>query len=235
MLTARKVLEKFRDEVGDPEIPGVDEDPSHPDMDSLWKNSEIYGYMDEAQAWLARRAYLLVDNFELPIKADESLVDLPEEFYEPRRAKVKGQNHTLTLLNLNELQSAVREDYGVRGVDDWEEVTGPPQLGVLDHTPGKIRLVPIPVEAGTLSLNAFIEPSEAITGSASYLALSNREQVRTILHWMKKLAYSKQDADVLDLQRAQSFEREGIAAADELMSEQRRRTRRSGTVRYGGL
>lgn len=232
MPTPRDVLEKFRLEVDDAQIPG---DGIEPDQDSLWKDAEIYGYMDEAQALLARRAFLLTGNLTANVVAGDPLVALPGSLVKARRVKLQGQRQALALPNMNELAGAVRDDYGSAGVDDWESVTGVPRAAIADHTPDSLRLFPIPTEDGVLEINAFVEPEEVICGQTAELALTRREHIRAMLLWMKKLAYEKHDADAMDLQRARGYELQFENTVAYLKSEHRRRTRRPGTVRYGGL
>ena len=56
-----------------------------------------------------------------------------------------------------------------------------------------------------------------------------------LLLWARSRAYLKQDADTFDKGRADDFEARFRTYCDEVVREQSRLRRSSGTVAYGGL
>ena len=233
MLTPRKLVEDFRREVDDPLVPGND-DPDAPDRDSLWKSDEILGYINEAQREVVRHTYMLRGSAELDVVADNPFVTAPADMMVPRRGRLIQGRVVLQVRNFNELSLDPVEDYGWQGLSNWEDARGRPRFMAFDDEGGEIRLVPMPAENDTLELKYFRWPAELARLSGS-LEVSRPEHKRALLSWMKYLAYRKQDADALDLQRSEMFAVEFEREISQLYAETRRRTRRAGNVRYGGL
>lgn len=233
MLAPRQVIAAFRLEVDDPLIPGLDEGEV-PDEDSLWKENELLGYLDEAQAEVARITFALSARAALEVTGGDPYVELPADYQEPRRARMIESRTTLRIRNTDELSMEVVNDYGVQGLGDWESYEGRPTIAVFDDRDGYLRLVGIPPTDDTLELLYYRRP-RPLERMSSELELRDRKFKRAFLHWMKHLAYRKQDADALDLQRADMFEVEFGKEMARLYGEIRRGKRRAGTVRYGGL
>ena len=233
MLTPRKLVEDFRREVDDPLIPG-EAAPDAPDRDSLWKSGEILGYINEAQREVARHTWLLRGSVTLDVVADDPLVEAPEDLMVPRRARLLQSRVVLGVRNLNEMSMDHLEDYGRQGLSTWEEARGRPRFVCFDDAADEIRLVPEPTEDDTLELKYFRWPAE-VQRETGTLDVRRPEYKRALLCWMKHLAYRKQDADALDLQRSDMFERDFEMEISKVYGEVRRRTRRAGNVRYGGL
>ena len=233
MLDVRSLQSDFRLETDDREVPGGS--ASVVDEDSLWKNAEIVGFVNEAQREIVRRTWILRDRASLPVTAGEPYVELPENFMEPRgRGQLTNARTAPVLRNFNELFQEQAEDYGIQGVGAWDGATGPPRFMCFDDITGMIRLVPEPVEDDTLELAYYRWPAH-VARRTDKLDVVDERYRRAYLHWMKHLAYSKQDADALDLQRSQMFEARFNAEISRLYGEARRSSRRAGTVRYGGL
>lgn len=229
--TSRQLIDDFRREVDDPLIPGTGSDE---DADSLWKTYELLGYLDEAQQELARRTLKLTKSTEIDFVSEEPLLEYPEDLVQPRRASLKNARTSVVFRNLNEIEEQVAEDYGIRSMVAWRDNVGRPQILITDYEDGFWRWVPIPAEADTLILN-YYRTAETVKSGAVKLELGgDAREKRAMLHWMKKLAYEKQDADAMDLQRAAGFERQFEIAVRTLIGETMRRTRRPGTTGYGG-
>ncbi len=232
-MRARDLISQFRVEVADPLVPGGN--AATPDEDSLWKDSELLGYLNEAQREVVRRTYPLFGRRRFPVRANDPYVRLPDDYMAQRRVRLLDSRYTLTAVNANELEQQIREDYGARSYHNWENAgPGQPNVAVFDDSPGEIRLVPEPAEDDTLELLYFRWP-DLIERMSTPLDLDHRHYMRAMLHWMKVLAYRKQDADAMDLERAQVFGLEFQREVDRIYGEQRREHRRPGTVRYGGL
>lgn len=230
---ARDLVEDFRREVDDALVPGGN--ATTPDEDSLWKTSEIIGYLDEAQRECVRHTYVLFGRRDFPVTAGEPFIELPAEFMLHRRARLKTARVVLQQRNVNELDERVFEDYGIQHSGTWEELQpGLPLVAIYDDEPGQLRMVPAPAKDDTLELSFYRWPDPIERGSAE-LEIDERRFKRALLHWMKNVAYRKQDADALDLQRADQFYREFTLEIDRIYGELRRQYRRAGTVRYGGL
>lgn len=232
-MRVRELVETFRREVDDPLVPGGT--ASQPDQDSLWKSDELVEYFSEAQREVVRRTFVLFGRTNLAVTAEEDMVELPSNFMSHRRARLLNAQTVIEDRNVNELDGHIREDYGTRGLRTWEDQgPGLPLFAVYDDQPGFLRLVPPPAKDDTLELLYFRWPAP-ITRSSSDIEVDTFRFKRALLHWMKKIAYEKQDADALDFERAQAFELAFEREIERIYGEIRRETRRPGTTRYGGL
>jgi hypothetical protein len=229
-LTPVSYYDRFRLETGDDLKPG--EGPE-PDEDCLWKDAEIFGYLNDAQMALARKTNAIRDFYDLVLSAGVAYYGMPERLFRPRHAKVTADDRRIHLVNgLN--GESYGDDYGMpRQVTD-ELTEGPIEALVFDERSGRIRAAPKPTVAETVRIYGFFLPRERIKDENSKLELSDERYELALLAFMKKRAYEKHDADTLNKQLSQKFEAEYLREADEIISENKRRTRRSGTVKFGG-
>lgn len=234
--TVRQLIETFRKEVDDPYVPGGQ--VADPDADSLWKDSEIFGYIDEAQIELSRRTLMFNESKQLSFQANDEFLDHPKGYIEHRFAyAIDGTNrHPMLFRSVEEMEQAITDDYGLRTTTDWITEAGwPPRFLVGDYVHGKFKMVPKPDKAGSILLLYYSHPVLNPVGMSQQLSFDQPHHTRALLHWMKALAYAKQDAETLDLQRSQQFEVAFERAARGIDSDEKRGRRKPGTVAYGGL
>ena len=225
-MRTEEVIGLFRSEVDDPLHSGDD-------VDSLWKNNELEFYLKEARYEVARECYSFIKNTELTIEPGNPLVAQPEEFTELRWARLNGR--MLDVVNLSEIANLVIDDYGFRSgfSADWEEHVGPIVALVKDFQTGFFRTYRILDEEEdpqTLQINHYAVPSVADCERW----MSRPDEVRALLEYMKYLAYRKQDADVLDLDRSNQHFAAFNRMLGILAGRARRTHRRPGTTGYGG-
>jgi hypothetical protein len=236
-LTAAQMLAIFRAEVSDLQE-GVSS--SEPDSENLWKDAEIYRYMYEAEAKVARKTGLLQHVFTLPVVANVATINLPSWVLDINHCRLTSNGRELFEMNSNEA-APHEDDYGHYGsVNPLFDQTGAPQRYIRDYDGGgkRLRLWPTPVEADTLTISAKTLPRRPIltdgTG-AEVLSFTDPDDIRLMLHWMKHLAYQKQDADTFDKDASARYRAYFDAGATERDGENARVRRRVGTVRYGGI
>lgn len=229
ILTAAQLLKKLREEIDDLSPTGDAEE----DSDRLWKNHELYGYLDEGHAEWARITRALLSDVSLTLTVGEPMVSLPGWVEDILEAKLGTAKRRVTQLNRNE-STIPRDDYGlnINGYDDDSE--GIPAYFVGDYVAKKLRLIPIPTEVDTLILKVVALPKVSFSqGSAP--ASADLRDVRCILNWAKYRAYDKQDMETLDKAQSDRFKRQ---FDDEVMlreQEINRLRRRPSTVRYAGI
>lgn len=236
MPSVGQLIERFRVEVADPWVPGGN--VQNPDEDSLWRDSEIRDYIAEAQSELSRRAFMFAGSTMLSFDANDELLLHPNDYLDFRRAYViDGANyHPVLFRNVDEMEHSLNEDYGIGTNTNWLGETGwPPRYLVGDFDQGAFKMVPQPDKAGQIQLLYYRAPQLTGVGSTAKVAFDKVHHVRAMLHWMKALAYRKQDAETLDLQRAREFEAQFDVMAQQIYGESLRGRRRPGTVQYGGL
>lgn len=233
VMTAEAMMLKFRREVGDP-LEGVS--AAEPDSENLWKNEEIYGYLNEAQHRWAEDTLALQKVFTLAIPANERHVKLPAQILNVRAVQLTGNGQFLDERNLFETDANYR-DYGNEprrfGPIILNDAVRHPRYYSLDVRSGYITFDSTRDEADSVQIYASALPRTNVD-SVGIVETSDPTDLRIILHYMKALAYAKQDADVLDLSRATEFEnlyrREVVVRKVNFIQ----RRRRAGTVRYSG-
>lgn len=163
----------------------------------LWGNSELVDAAADAQNEACRRARLLIDSntasiCQINTAIGTALYVLDSRVLFVRRAKLGTQDMPLRRASFRDLDANIHR---------WEAITGTPTHYVTDYETGKIRLYPIPVAVDTLSMTVVRLP---------LIEISDEEQTpeikphyhRSLRFWMMYRAYSKQDADTLDKNKA---------------------------------
>lgn len=231
-MSPSELLSQFRTEVDDLELPGNGDD-----SDTLWKDTEIYGYMDEGQKEFVRLTDFLPDVIDVGVTAAEPYVDFDPNIAKVRRARLRTAGTIITPTTLNQIESLVISDdyYNSEGIQQWEDLKGPPKYLITDAKLYSARLVPEPLVIDTLDLHIFRKPEDIADGDSSF-EVEEIQHLRTILMYMKYLAYNKQDAETVDDQRSEGALEKFTHFVSEYKFElQRTRRRSGGGIRYGGL
>lgn len=186
--TADELLAFFRAEVKDQAEP------------YLWESWEGYGYMTEAFDKVLKEANVKYQTLSLPITAGNKIVALPAKVLHIRMASLDGT--LLSPVSANDIAGST-SDYGLvtHQLAGLYDGTGVPSAYVRDYEARNLRLIPEPVATGTLELQCTVTLAEPMEDGAA-LPTTDSEDLRLVLHFMKHLAYQKQDAETEDLTRA---------------------------------
>jgi len=203
----------------------------------LWDEDRIIEWIDEAQKVFAEKTRIFKGSEEISVLvASGGDVTIPDYVLETRRAKISGQIVPLDIMNFNDIsRGSIVNDYGINWTSDWEESTGTPRALISDYEKDTVRLVPKPVVDGTLTIYYYRYPLKDITQSSSKLELTDTRHQRLLVVYARAMAYGDHDADVYDPRAEASKMEEFHSKADEMANQIKRKTRRGGTVRYGGL
>lgn len=228
-FTTDDLNSKFRLDVDDL-LEGADS--TRPDSENLWKNDEIYGYMTAAVDRWAKDTEGLFKVFQLPVVAAQQFYTLPRYVFKIREMRLITANVYLYQRNVDAFMFEKRDDYGrvLIGYGSIFTATGgPPREYVMDYQTNKVMLIPIPSTADTLEIQCV--STVAIPFSAGMpLPVTDPADQLLILDYMKYQAYSKQDADTIDLKRADGFMQRYDRAMTDRKLELRRKRRSPGTV-----
>lgn len=202
------------------------------DTDRLWKNGELYGYLDEGQQEWARRTRALLTEVSLPVVAGENRVALPPWVHDVLEGMLITARRPVTQINRNEA-AMPSDDYGYGQTLHDDYSVGTPKYFQLDAVSKQLQLMPIPTENDTLLLRVVSLPKISFKNGANAPSVDSRD-IRLILHWAKYLAYDKQDMETLDKTQSNMFRDK--FENDVLVREQEinRLRRRPGVVRYSG-
>lgn len=207
LYTTDQIIEDFRSDVAD----RADVDASGHPRDTLWSEADVLRYLNSALARWASDTLALRRLFTIPMASNVGTVRFPwSEVIDVLSASYSipsyGIDRELKEFNLND--GWVTDDYGVsitRQVDINQ--VGPPRGFTRDYDDAYLRIWPIAPAEGTLTIHALVVPSE-VHASMPLPPIMGRKDIDLVLQWMKNLAYRKQDADVLDLTRADKFKSE---------------------------
>lgn len=200
--------------------------------DTLWSDEDLLRYYDSAASRVASDTLGLRKLFTIAVTIGDPLVRLPmDEVLDILAAKfdspvLGSRAYDLGVFNINE--GIVSDDYGMVFLASPDLTrTGRPSHISRDYDNTRARLYPIPGASGVLSVWAIVVPPPIYPGMP--IPFNSPKDRDLILMWMKKLAYEKQDADTLDLTRAQNFEAEYKRTVQDRASEIDR-TRRDGGI-----
>ena len=189
----------------------------------LWSDAEVREFADDAENEAAERARLIKDSTttaicQVAVVANTAAYALDSRVISVERAKLDSQSVPLVLSSTQ----AMDQNMGVRPRDwrasssnwvggiagGWEARQGTPNTAVLDaEGPGwKLMLSPIPTKADTLRLQVYRLPLVALsTSEANTPEIPLRLHIR-LVDWMVYRAYSKQDAETFDREKAAQAE-----------------------------
>lgn len=203
----------------------------------LWEDDRIVRWLDEAQKIFAEQVLYWKTFTDITIlAADGGYFDLPATMIESRRAKLASQSRPLEVVNFNDVDyKQIYSDYSIDLMGDWRNLTGSPKLLVLDEETGKGRLVGKPEADDTLTLHYFRYPLKDITTSSAKPELTDTRHQLALVIYARSQAYDVHDADVYDPKQRDAKLGEFYAKLDEFAGQEKRKTRRAGVVKYGGL
>jgi hypothetical protein len=186
----------------------------------LWEDWEVFGYMTEGFDALLKDTSVKYTVLTLPFTANNPLISLPNSVLHIRAAHIVGGDEVLPASATTRV--ALRtDDYGVQGTSLDTSMftdTGTPEFYIRDYNRGALRLTPIPTADGQLEVQCSSTISVPMMDGAA-LPSTDAVDLRLVLHYMKSLAYRKQDAETNDLVRARDHEQQYNAGA--LAREQR--------------
>lgn len=236
-MTPEEVVELFRLDVDD-----TDAD------DPLWSDLEVYHYLDEAQKQFARKTDYFSDASTADICIATITADDPWVTLDPRVTKIRAAQLGNTGKKVTPVTFAQMEDqpntvdtygspFNFSSTYKWQEAVGTPRFAVTDMERNKLRLASIPQENDTLNMQVYRLPLKDITEDSARFEVEETDYQRNLIHFMKYLAYSKNDVDTFEQDLADRAER--VASSFHLQAQRDLRRRRysahTGTVRYGGL
>ena len=220
----------FRQDVDDP-LEGVD--AAHPDSENLWSNANIYRYMTEACDATARKTKVLNKVATWAFAAGDEVVPLPRHVLHVQSVRLASNNRELSPRNINEMPDiGLVRDYGLQpsGFSPVFNASGNPRVFIRDYDNRALRLVPTPAAADSIIVQCWITIAVPMTAGMMLPFMEVPDQA-LLLTYMKYLAYRKQDADTLDLQRSDAFKAEWELESSKREVEVSNIRRRPGVIR----
>jgi hypothetical protein len=217
-VDSTSLLKLFRTELQDLEDP------------PLWANSEVLAYMDDAQKMFCRLTVGLGDASTPSVTCIAAPVGGVWAPLSPLILKIRAayrisDGRTVDIVNYEDVTA-----YGCR----FNGNVGPLRALIIGMQPDRVRFWPIPSMSDSVQL--IVDRLPLVTIDDMDLPLEIAEQHhRHLLHWMKHLAYSKQDAETFHQKKASDYETDFRAYCEAARQEKERAMHKTRVVRYGGL
>ena len=122
----------------------------------------VYQAIDEAQNEFVERTHCITDatTFAPTVTEDDPWVAISDRILQIRRATLTTDGGAVQPITLAEMEMNPSRglDYGVQNISAWRTATGTPKYVITDLDDENGRLVPIPVEDDTLTLEVYAYP-----------------------------------------------------------------------------
>ena len=193
----------------------------------LWSDELIASYADEAQKMFCRLTNGISDSTShvcsVSIEAGEPFATLDKSILRIRRMQRASDARPITVMNVEDMDSLGlrltsqigQVDYAITGMDEY-----------------KVRWMQVPAADDEAQLTVFRLPLRTITTAKTPLEIAEQHH-RSLLLWMKHLAYSRQDSDTYDARAADKNEGAFRAYCAHAKAEQDRARSKVRVVRYG--
>ncbi len=228
VITSDAVIKRFRSEVVDL-LRGPTEAP---DNDALWKEWEVQNYLNAAVAETSRRGQQCVKRFQvLAPAATGPFYKLPGTF------AVLDISHAYSMVSKRHLVEMNMAYYTLH--DDYHTIITAGYLGRTgdygdhfsrDFDTSGILLSPKPLKDDIIEFVATVEYYAVPCGAP--MPFTEEADIALVILWMKKLAYSKRDADSYYPDLAKSAENDFERKVVERKYESERRRRQPSPVRF---
>lgn len=227
-MLIQDLIKEFRDQVSDIEPP------------YLWSDDSALLWVIDAQDVFVRRMGGISDAGS--ITATQAVTDIalvanaPTSAYSPyilriRSAKLITAQRNIHIVDESDLNDLRTCDYGITSpafISDTD--TGTVSYGIIGLEDYKLRWYKVPNTADTCRMHVYRLPYPRITSSEGTLEIDEQHHLHLIM-WMKKWAYSKEDAETYDKDLALKNEQAFEAYCDRAKAEKERQRYKPRIVR----
>lgn len=177
------------------------------DTYSLWKDSELINYIDQAQQEFSRRTISLPDytTFTINISTGTREYTYSNIILDIQAGYLTTLARRIYARNFNDLERGwkLNSDRAVIS-GEWEDETGPPKFIITDLHQDKLVLWPIPVADDVLTLYTFKE-ADHISLTTDNLEIDSQYRLG-LTYKVMSLAFNKHDVlETEDLQKSMLF------------------------------
>lgn len=189
-MTLTELVAAFRSDIKDTVTP------------YLVSDADAYRYANEAVVEAARRSRMIVDSTTaavavVTVTISEPVVAIDPRVISIRRMRLDGDSVPLRKATVRDMDEFF---------PGWESAPdGRPYIAIVDYESDALYLYPPPEAARTLSMTVTREPLTAMSAGAHTPELPARYHY-ALLNWMRHKAYSSEDTDLFDKNRAESAE-----------------------------
>lgn len=210
----------------------------------LWKDSEVYRYMNDAYRMFVRLTGGIPDSTssitQVAITAGESYSDVSPLILKFRLAELQSNGSKITIINPEDVRNLTRIDYGVA------VSIKPSTPGRITHmviggdrvqARGQVRWIQQPIVSDVALLTVWRLPIDTInetTDDFGFVEI-NEEHHEHLLLWMKYRAYGKQDAETVNNVDSETYKAAFDKYCRMVTAENERYASKVRVTRYGGI
>lgn len=192
----------------------------------LWSDDEVLVYANEAQLMFCRLTEGIADVstpevVNIPVCTGEILAPVHPAILTFRLALLASTGRKLDIINHTDVQS-------------WANATGNIYSMIVGMEDGVVRWGATPAVDDEVNLMVFRMPLTDITDFDQDLEIDSKHHV-SLVHWMKHLAYLKDDTEVFDKAASDKAKATFEEYCNTAASEQRRYRQKPRVVAYGGI
>lgn len=217
-MNVETVLDVFRTEVNDISTP------------YLWADTEVYRYMNDAYVMFCRMtggvADFTSDVTRVPVVTGEEVGELDKSILRIVRARRESDKAKVVVQNIPD------EDF------EFPSQTGRVSAMTMGVERGKCVWDKVPAEDDVVLLNVYRLPLREIVDSGDddfELDDVEPEHHLHLVHWMKHLAYLKNDADTFDKKKSIESREIFEAYCRQVKADWERYKHKTRIVAYGGI
>jgi hypothetical protein len=228
---AEKLIKKFRFQIFD-----------HIEPYLIPEEIALY-YLDEAQKTFCRDVIPIIDAktpelTEIKLDAEQAEFEYDPRILRIREARVGSTDRILNIATMDEFLGRTYEvdaayDRVTYNTSRFLEEVGEPNTLLVDYDTNIVRVVPKPRAEETIFMR--VERKSNDVNDCQDQVDVAEDYHRVIIDHMLFLAYSAQDSEIFDMDKADNAERRYEIGAQKARVSHRKRNSRAGQIRYGGL
>ena len=197
----------------------------------FWSEADILDYLDEAQKKFCRVGVPIVDSKSTVTQLDITTgeVELPyhESITRIRTARLGSTGMEMNIRTQDVYVGQYRKPNALASTGNIRDI-------FVDYDDDYIRLSRVPANDDTLLLHVERKPINTLSACTDYMEVKE-DYHRAIIEWALYRAYSKQDAETFDMQKATAAKTNFYDEVAEAKRSYRKRHGRLGQVSYGGI
>ena len=206
----------------------------------LWSTPEVYRYINDAYFMFVRLTGGIPDGSSsvttLVASTGVATTAIDKSIMRIRRARnVTDHNIPLKIINVQDEDGFVDDDYGLWRALNQEDTPGAVRYMVIGEEEDYVRWVKIPDQDITVQLVVERLPLIPITRERQLFSGVREEHHYHLLKWVRHLAYRKQDADSFNLVKSDEERNDFIAYCEMAKKEKGIRKHKVRTTSYGGI
>lgn len=217
-MNVGEIIALFRTEVSDIERP------------YLWNDEEALAYLNDAYTMLIRFMGGVPDSTssvtEIAVDIGDKEAAIDKSIIRVVRAFRESDGMEISVIESTDVP-LVRNSAGKMALLRVGSHTGPIEYLVIGSDRNQVSFHPVPAATDTLKLQVRRIPLVYLAADSDVPSDVGDEHHIHLLKWMKSMAYRKQDADTLDMEKAQLNESLFLQYCEQATYEQERMRRKS--------